>query len=612
MSTYSTTWSPTTTTWISPTTTWISPTTTWTTPATTTTWPTTIATTTTTRPSTTPPPRTSTAQSPITSSPPIRTSNSAIYTIPFTSLIGSPSTSAIPTPTDLSVVPAGAKGSGDGSGGGIPKVAVIGIVVAGVVIIGFVSIVLVMKNQRHKRRQRELDPSELFGHFHNPPPPSPLTHSTSGHHHNKHDQYPEDNQYDHGGTHQHEMEQLYHNSDYHHQNHHGVHDGGHHGHHGHHGGDHNGYDHGGGHDSGGTSQAQSHYDPSSGQGQAQSNTYNNPSSGGHQAIGNDGATGNQYAPNGGNGSGGGDFQGVGQGMSDTGTGYGHSGNDFGGCGQGQVDPSSGYGGNGVSGGSSNIGTPSTGTGGVGGMGSPPTTSIPSGFQGGYAPYAIGAIPPPVPFIPNRNSSNRNRISVNPVNTTAQQESYLLDMTSIPAPQGTSSTSYRPLDRFSSNTSRSTYNSGNGGNSPVPPPIPPHPSSSTITHSTWDDSTQEFRPERPLSQTSMASSTTTGPYHQSIGSPVMYQDFIPSPHTKSPSPMIASVLPLTTSSTAGTRRSVGAPQDRGPDLAAASGGQASDLNTFERRAPQTQQENVQNPDSLFNVIASTLRRPQGGA
>ncbi|KAF9154805.1 hypothetical protein BG015_011919 [Linnemannia schmuckeri] len=640
MSIPSTTWSPTTTT-----ATLITPTTTWTSPTTTTTWPTTTTTTTTTAippPTTPPPPRTTTTQNPITSPPPIRTSNPATSTTPFTSLIGTSSTSVIPTSTDRNVVPTSIKGPGDGTGGGISKVAVIGIVVAGVAVIGFVSIVLVMKNQRHKRRQKELDPNKLFGHFHNPPSPSPLTHITSGHHHNNHDQYPEDNQYDHGGTHQHEMEQLYHNSDYHHQNH-GHHDGGHHG------GDYNGYDHGGGHDSGGTNQAQSHYDPSSGQGQAQSNTYNNPSSGGHQAIGNDGATGNQYAPNGGNGCGG-DFQGVGQGVSDTGNydygvgqgqhvggvdqghhnlydgygsghdtgaGYGHGGNDFGGYGQGQVDPSSGYGGNGMSGGSSNIGATGTGAGSIGGggggggMGSPPITSIPSGLQGGYAPFAIGAIPPPVPFIPNRNSSNSNRISVNPANTTAQQESYLLDMTSIPAAQGTSSTSYRPLDRFSSNASKGTRYSGNSGNSPVPPPVPPHPGSSTISYSTWDDSSHEFRPERPLSQTSLASSTTAGPYHQSIGSPIMYQDFIPPPNTKSPSPMIASVLPVTTSSTAGVRRSVGAPQDRGPDLAAASGGQASDLNAFERRAPQTQQETVQNPDSLFNAVASTLRQPQGG-
>ncbi|KAH7048976.1 hypothetical protein BKA57DRAFT_462753 [Linnemannia elongata] len=620
--------------------TWSSTTTAWTTPTTTTTWPTTTptTTTTTTRETTTQPPRTTT-QNPTTTTPPIRTTTPASGTTPFTSLIGSPPTSVIPTSTDLSVVPTSAKG--DGTGGGIPKVAVIAIAVAGVLIIGFVSIVFVMKHQRHKRRQEELDPNELFGHFHNPPSPSPLTHITSGHHHNKHHQHINDDQYDHGGTHQHEMEQLYNNSEYHHQNHHGHHDGGHNGHHdgghhGHHDGGHNGdhcYDHGGGHDSGGANQAQSHYDPSSGQGQAQTNTYNNPGSGGHQAIGNDGATGNQYAPNGGHG--GGDFQGVGQGVNDTGnygggvdqghhnlydgyggghdTGYGHGGNDFGGYGQGQVDPSSGYG-NGVSGGSSNIGTAGTGTGGMGGMGgaSQPITSIPSGLQGGYAPYSIGAIPPPAPFIPSRPS---NRVSVNPANTTAQQESYLLDLTSTPAPQGTSSTSYRPLDRFSSNASRSTHYSGGtgGGNSPVPPPVPIRPGSSAITHSTWDDSAQEFRPDRPLSQTSMASSTTAGPYHQSIGSPIMYQDFIPPPTTnKVPSPLIASILPATTSSsTAGVRRSVGAPQDRGPEMAAASGGQPSDLNAFERRAPQTQQENVQNTDSLFNVVASTLRQPQGG-
>ncbi|KAF9122834.1 hypothetical protein BGX30_001758 [Mortierella sp. GBA39] len=618
----STTWSSTLTT-----TTWTIPTTTWTTPITTTTLPTTTdpptTTTTTTRVITSPPPP-PTTQNP-TTQPPVRTTTTTL-SAPFTSLISSPPTSLIPSSTGLSVIPTSTKGAGDGTGGGIPKVAVIGIAAAGVVIIGFVSIVLVMKNQRHKRRQKELDPNELFG-------PSTLTNITSGHHQSKHHQHPDDDQYpedqygDHGGAHQHEMEQLYHNNDYHHQNHHGHYDGGHHGHHG---GDHNGYDHGGGHDSG-TNQAPGHYDPSSGQG---------------QAIGNDGATGNQYAPNSGNG-GGGNFQGVGHGASDTGnynygvgqgqsvggadqghhlydgyggghdTGYGHgsSGNDFGGYGQGHVDPSSGYGGNGVSGGGSNIGVAGTGTGGISGGvgGSQPITSIPSGLQGGYAPYSIGAIPPPVPFIANRNPSNR--VPVNPANTTAQQESYLLDLTSIPAPQGTSSTSYRPLNRFSSNASHSTHYSGGtvGGNSPVPPPpVPARPGSSTITHSTWDNSTQEFRPDRPLSQTSMASSTTAGAYHQSVGSPIMYQDFIPPPNTnRVPSPMIASVLPATTSSsTAGVRRSVGAPQDRGPEMASVSGGQASDLNSFERRAPQTQ-ENAQDPDSMFDVVASTLRQPQGG-
>ena len=509
-------------------------------------------------------------------------------------------------------------------------------------IIGFVSIVLVMKYLRYKRRQKELDPNEVFMHFHNPPSPSPLTNITSGHQqHLNEDQYPEnqypenqypedqypEDQYDHGETRRHEMEQLYNNNDYPYQNHHG--------------GDHSGYDHGGGHDSGGTNQAQSYYDPSSGQGQAQSNTYNNPCSGGHEAIGNDGATGNQYAPDGGHGD---DFQGVGQGVGDTGNydygveqgqniggvdqghnlydnygdghdiGYGHGsgGNDFGGYGQGQVDPSSGYGGNGVSGGSSNIGAAGTGTSGISGGGvggSQPITSIPSGLQGGYAPYSIGVIPPPPPLIHNRNSSNR--VSVHdPQDTSVQQESYLHDPTSVHAPQDTSSTGYGTLDRFSSNVSGSTQYSG-GVTSPVSPPIPARPGSSTIAHSTWDDSSQEFRSDRPLSQTSMASNTTAGPYRQSIGSPIMYQDFIPPPPTKKvPSPMIASILPAATSpSTAGVRRSVGAPQDRGPEMSAITGGQASDINAFERRAPQTQQENWQNRDSIFGV-PFFLRQPQG--
>ncbi|KAG0356610.1 hypothetical protein BGX24_006366 [Mortierella sp. AD032] len=474
------------------------------------------------------------------------------------------------------------------------------------------------------RRQEELDPNELFEHFHSPP----LAHITPGHPNN------------YGGTHQPETQQnLYHNSDYLHQNHHGHHDGGHY--------DGGHYDHGGDCQDGGVDQAHSHYDPSSG--------------GGQQAIGNDGAVGNQYTPNSG-GSGdfqgvgqgmsntggnydygigqgqnvGGDFQGVGQGVSDTGgnydcgigqgqsvggidqghhgfydgysgghdTGYGHGGNNFGGYGEGEVDPSSGYG---------DIGATSTGTGGIetgGGVGSQSFGL--QGGAGGHAPYSIGAIPPPVPFIPNR-------VSVIPTNTTAQQEYALLDMTSIPAAQATSSTSYRPLDHFSSNASRSTHysDSGAGGNNlSSPPPLPARPNSSASPHSTWGDPAQEFRPDRPLSQTSISSCTTIGPYslqHQSIGSPIMYQDYIPPPtFTKSPSPLIASVLPITTfSSAAGVRRSMGAPQDRGPEMAAASGGHASDLSAFERRDPQTQQENDQNLDSLFNVTAPTLREPQGG-
>ncbi|KAG0297953.1 hypothetical protein BGZ96_003932 [Linnemannia gamsii] len=555
--------------------------------------------------------------------------------------------------TGLIVNPTPTKVNGqDGSGGGLPTAAIIGIAAAAVIIIGFVSTVLVMKHKKHVRRQKELDPNELFGNFHSPPSLSPLAHPVSSHHSNKHhhhlndDQYP-DNGYDQGGANQPETQQLYHNSDYHHNGHH---DGGHYDH-GHHGGDHNGYDHGGDGQDGGVNQAHSHYDPASGGGQAQSNVYNDPSGGGHQAIGNDGAVGNQYAPNGGGGSGG-DFQGVGQGVSDTGnydygvgqgqnvggidqggnnfydgygggqeTGFGHGGNDFGGYGQGQVDPSSGYGGNGVGGGGNNIGVAGSGTGGFdtgygigGGAGSPPL--IPQGGAGGWgAPLSFGAVPPPVPLIPNRNSSNR--VSVNPENTSAQVEYALLDLTAVPAPKGTSSTSYRPLDRFESNASRSTHysSSGAGSMSPQSPPMPARPGSSTIK--SWDDSTQEFRQDRPLSTTSIASSTTAGPYgqhYQSLGSPTMYQDFIPPPTSRKPSsPMIASILPATTSTSfnTGTRRSVGAPQDRGPDMPSVSGGQASDLNAFERRAPQTNQENVQNPDSLYNVVASTLRQPQGG-
>ncbi|KAF9135253.1 hypothetical protein BGW39_003933 [Mortierella sp. 14UC] len=436
------------------------------------------------------------------------------------------------------------------------------------------------------------------------------------------------------------MEQLYHNNEYHHQNHHdgghqdhhhGHHDGGHHGHHG--GGDHNGFDQG--------------HDP--GSGQAQGNSYNNGPNGG-QGQGLSGAEQNQY-----NNSG---FQGhgQGQGVGDTGhfdygggqgqgqavgvdqghnlldgygsggheTGYG--GNDFGGCGQGQaVDPSSGFGGSGtatgtgvgggnvgISGAGSGVGggggggiSGGVGVGGGGGIGTQPISSIPSAY-----PYTTGVVPPPVPFISNRNPSNR--ISVNPSNTSAQTEYALLDLTSIPAPQGSSTTSYRPLDRFSSNTSRSTHQSG--GNSPIPPPVPPHPGSSIITHSTWDNSTQDYRPDRPLSQASLAS-TTLGPY-QSIGSPIMYQDFIPPPPgAKSPQfGNATNVLPVTTASTGGAnvRRSVGAPQDRGPEMLASpiTSGHPSDLNAFERRAPQAHQENAYNPDSLFNVVSTTLRQPQG--
>ncbi|KAG0250402.1 hypothetical protein BGZ95_007211 [Linnemannia exigua] len=323
------------------------------------------------------------------------------------------------------------------------------------------------------------------------------------------------------------------------------------------------------------------------------------------------------------------FDGYGSGGHESG--YGH-GQDFGGYGQGQaVDPSSGFGGSGAGtgAGGGNIGISGVG-GGVGGGG-----GISGGAGSGFGvvggggvqpipsayPYTIGMVPPPVPFIPNRNSSaNNHRLSVNPSNTSAQTEYALLDLTSIPAPQGSSSTSYRPLDRFSSNASRTTHNSGSGagGNSPIPPPIPPHPGSTTISHSTWDESSQEYRPDRPLSQASLAS-TTLGPY-QSIGSPIMYQDFIPPPTAKSPqlnnnnNNNTTNVLPLkiaTTATTggAGVRRSVGAPQDRGPEMLASpiTSAYPSDLNAFERRAPQ---ENSYNPDSLYNVVASTLRQPQG--
>ncbi|KAF9924682.1 hypothetical protein FBU30_005401 [Linnemannia zychae] len=585
----STTWTPptssttTTPTWPTTTTT----TTTWWTTTTAPTWPTTTTTTN---------PRTTTTKNPRTTTDPIKptiptTSSSGIATT-FTSQIYSPPNSVISTSTDLSVIPTSTKGPGNGNGG-LPKVAVIGIAAAGVIIIGFVSVVLVMKNQRHKKQQKELDPNELFGHFHNPPSPSPLTHITSGHHHNKHhqhlndDHYPQDDGYDHGGDH-HEMEKLYNNSDYHHNHNH--HDGHHHHHHdGHHHGDYNGYDH--------------HYDTGGGQGQS------------GQGIGGDGVQSQGQ----GFGDSGGHFdygQGQGQGQSMGGGEHGHypydnygngvesgynHGQDYG-FGQGGGDLASPYG-NGVTGGTGG----GFSGGGNSGVGVQSITPINPGFQSVY-PVATSAIPPSVPFITKNTSSNR--ISVDPTNTTAQTEYALLDLTSVPA-QNSVTTNYRPLDRFFSNASQSTRHSGAGGSSPVPPLIPARPDSSVVTHMTWDDTTQEYRPDRPLSQTSLASSA--GPY-QSLGSPVIYQDFIPPSTTKSPPP-----LPTTTTApvsvitnVAGTRRSVGAPQDRGPDILVSpvSTGQVSDLNAFERRAPQTQQESSQNPDSLFNVVASTLRQPQG--
>ncbi|KAG0373523.1 hypothetical protein BGX24_011602 [Mortierella sp. AD032] len=427
------------------------------------------------------------------------------------------------------------------------------------------------------------------------------------------------------------MEQLYNNSDYHHQNHH--HDGGHnhHGHHdgGHHDHGHDGYDHGGGNDPGsGQAQGNSYNQGpnGSGQGQGIGGAEQNPYGNGFQGHGQGqglGDTGGQFDYGGGQGQGqafSGDqvhnpFDGYGSGGHESG--YGH-GQDFGGYGQGQaVDPSSGFGGSGTGTGTGggNIGISGAGSG-VGG-GAQPISTIPSVF-----PYTTGVVPPPVPFIPNRNSSANNRISVNPSNTSAQAEYALLDLTSIPAPQGSSNTSYRPLDRFSSNASRDTHNSGGGasGNSPIPPPIP-HPGSSTISHSTWDESAQEYRSDRPLSQASLAS-TTLGPY-QSIGSPIMYQDFIPPPHiAKAPqlnnTNNTTNALPLTIATTAattggaGVRRSVGAPQDRGPEMLASpiTSAYPSDLNAFERRGPQAHQDGTYNPDSLFNVVASTLRQPQG--
>ncbi|KAF9092795.1 hypothetical protein BGX23_003908 [Mortierella sp. AD031] len=491
-------------------------------------------------------------------------------------------------------------GSGTGTGGGIPKVAVIGIAAAGVIIVTFVSVVIVMKNQRHKRRQKELDPNVLFGHFHNPPSPSPLTHITSGHnqhqknnnhHHHHDDQYPDndDGHYDQGGTHQHEMEQFHDTGGGQGQgqqynqpsgNGQGV-------------GDTNQYTHGGGQGQG-VNDAGGHYTSGQGQGIGDSGGNYNPGQG--QGVGD---TGGHYGQSGGQG-----LPDQGQGFYDSygghDTGYNHGGGHDFGYGQGQVDPSSAYGGGGSGG-----GAPGAGGGGIGGGGAAPQVQ-PMTSLSGYPSYPVGAVPPPVPFL-NRPSTS-NRISVNPSNTSAAAEYALLDLTAIPAPHGSSSTSYRPLDRFISNTSRSSHagsNTGGGGNSPIPPP---RPGSSTVTHATWDESAQEYRSDRPLSQASV----TSQPYQQ-LGSPIMFQDFFPPPvHPPNKSPRVEPVLPATTSnSTAGVRRSVGAPQDRGPEMLASpiTSGHPSDLNAFERRAPQTQ-DNAHNSDSLFNVVASTLRQPQG--
>ncbi|KAI1297779.1 hypothetical protein EDD11_006927 [Mortierella claussenii] len=125
--------------------------------------------------------------------------------------------------------------NGGDPGPGFPKVAVIGVSVAGVVIIGFVSTILIMK-KRGKRlnRHKALGQEDLFDHLPIRPtsPPVPLMMTTTAgyqphqhrHGHDNHHHSYEENVQEHGGAHPHETEPMYHHSgNYHPMGHHDFH-----------------------------------------------------------------------------------------------------------------------------------------------------------------------------------------------------------------------------------------------------------------------------------------------------------------------------------------------------------------------------------------------------
>ncbi|KAG0292599.1 hypothetical protein BGZ98_002528, partial [Dissophora globulifera] len=343
------------------------------------------------------------------------------------------------TPSDTGSVPllnsaSPTAAATDGAGGsGLPKVAVIGITIAGVVFIGFISTVLVFRNRTHRRRHKPLNQDDLFDHLPiEPPSVSPLM-SGAGYHqhqHHKNHNHHDYNDDDHHGGH-HESEPMYHH-------------------------------HGGHHD------PNFHHDPSQGQGQA------------HQGGQNQGLDGQGQAHQGGNGV-------QHQGISDQGQAhYGQPGQNQGVSGQGGAhqgyDPNfthhgpsnTGFHHHGPTSGPSTHGAPVqhvpqnpiSNTGGAHQI--PLPTGQPMSPPGGInIGPPVGPIPPPLHLLTKPkggrpdSSTQYSMLLPSPTNTNFSTDLGLIDETSIPA-QGTMTIGPLPIEPEYHLSPRSSIGSRWGG------------------------------------------------------------------------------------------------------------------------------------------------------
>ncbi|KAF8982774.1 hypothetical protein BGZ46_000689 [Entomortierella lignicola] len=545
-----TTTTTTTTTTIRPTTT---TTTTTTLPTTTTTWPTTTSIVTTTQQSrTTTGHPTTVSTIPVTSKS-ITSSLSTPILSSLTSTSGTVSASAIgPIPTTTVT----------DSSSGFPKVAVIGVSVAGVIIVGFVTIVLFMKHKQRHRAHKALTQDDLFDHLPVEPSPTPFM-SMPGHHYSHHK--------DHDNVHDHELEPMYHNGgEYNHMHHHGG--DIHHDHHYHH--DQNHHHH---HD---PSQNHAH-DNNPGQDPGQQNMHQN-----HPGLdqGGDGQQGFQSNGQGvqGNGQG---FQGNGQGFQGNGQGFQGNGHGFQGAngqglqGNGQgfqggshgtgshvTQPTSTPGGGGV--GHQGPGAPSQQIGGGGGHQAP----ISHGVPGSNSDLPISPIPPPLVNRPasrmRPDSSNQYSMLVpaSPTISSFSGEGGLVDDTSIPA-QGTMTIAPLPLN----------YSNSIGS-----------------SVSSWEDRSQDLgyspRSKQALLNQARLYDTNSSQHNSGRVFPSTNVATIPVPQAPE----------------------VRAPQDASQTDAIGSfvsTGNVSSLNTFDRRHPQSH-DTSQGSDSLFDFSSEpSSRNPQ---
>ncbi|KAF9954958.1 hypothetical protein BGZ72_004152 [Mortierella alpina] len=538
---------------------------------------------------------------------PVRTTNNpgvttAAPVVPSNApVVPNQTSSAYASQTAMNIAPPSPKTDTEG---GLPTVAVVGIAVVGVLVVGFVVTVFVMKS-RGTRRHKPLGQTDLFDHLPiDPPAPLPPM-TTSGYHpqhymhQNHHQQH--DNIADHGGAHQHELDNLYNNTDYHQQmdqqyDHHGA--DGHHDHHHHDYNDHH--------------QTHDTYQPDLNQGQAHQGNFYDQS----QGFSDQGQAYQGQQPGGGGGHQGGipDQLGANQsGFHDPGT---HGISDQGTAYQGQLDhhfdPSPSDQAPGHQNPLTQIGDSQ-----------PPalhqSVNMPGPGLGGVPPpmLPLHEVVPDMRRAPKINSASRppssqySMLLASPTNSHATADYGLVDETSGPA--------------------RGTMAIGSHYSSPPPPQASLSHRMSNISHTSsgyWDETQAPQQQEYAHSPTNKQSLLDQSRYYNQQQHQPLQQDgsYVRPPqistgssaiattaHTSSrvlpvPSPRIATIPPPLP-----TVPEVRAPQDRNSEAVGAitSTGNVSSINTFDRRHPQTNPEGIMDHDNAFyyNLTSPTARDPQ---